>query len=69
MGQDSVVSIATCYELGGPGIESQSGGGTVETGPGAYQASYTVGTGSFQGVMWSGHVANHPTPSCAKKKK
>jgi hypothetical protein len=32
----------------------------------AHPASGTMGTGSFQGVMWLGHSADHPHPSSAK---
>ena len=52
-GRDSSVGIATRYGLDGPGIESQWGArfsAPVQTGPGAYPASCTMGTGSFPGV-------------------
>ena len=48
MGRDSVVGIATRYELDGPGIESRWGARfsvSVQTGPGAHPASYAMGTG------------------------
>jgi len=32
----------------------------VQTGPGAYPASYTMGTGSFLGVKRSGRGVDHP---------
>jgi len=32
----------------------------VQTGPGAYPASYTTGTGSFPGVKRPGRGVNHP---------
>ena len=35
----------------------------VQTGPGAYPASCTVGTGSFSGVKLPGRGADHPPPS------
>jgi hypothetical protein len=50
LGRDSVVGIATCYGLDGPGIESQWGRGfphPSKTSPGAHPASYTMGTGSL----------------------
>ena len=62
MGQVSSVSIATRYGQGGPGIESQWGArfsASVQTGPGAYPASYTMGTGSFLGVNRLGHGVDH----------
>jgi hypothetical protein len=51
--RDSSVGIATCYELDGPGIESRGGGriyATVQTGPGARPASYTMGKRPGRGV-------------------
>ena len=35
----------------------------VQTGPGAYPASFTMGTGSFPGVKRPGRGADHPPPS------
>jgi hypothetical protein len=35
----------------------------VQTGPGAYPASYTMGTGSFPGVKRLGRGADHPPPT------
>ena len=35
----------------------------VQTGPGAYQASCTMGTGSFPGVKRPGRDADHPPAS------
>ena len=35
----------------------------VQTGPGAHPASYTMGTGSFQGVKRPGRGVDHPPPS------
>jgi hypothetical protein len=37
----------------------------VQTGPGAYPASYTMGTGSFPGVQRPGRGADHPPPTSA----
>ena len=42
VGRNSVVGIATRYELDGPEIESTP----VQTGHGAYPASYTLDNGS-----------------------
>jgi hypothetical protein len=50
LGPDSSVGIAIRYGLDGPGIESRWGAkfsAPVHTGPGAYTASYTIGTGSL----------------------
>jgi hypothetical protein len=72
MGRDSVVGIATRYELDGPGIESRWGARfsvPVQTGPGAYPASYTMGTGSLPGVKRSGRGVDHPPPSSAEVKE
>jgi hypothetical protein len=41
----------------------------VQTGPGAHQDSYTVGTGSFPGVKRPGPGVGHPTPSRAEVKE
>ena len=38
----------------------------VQTGPGAYPASCTMGTGSFLGVKRPGRGADHPPPSSAE---
>ena len=35
----------------------------LQTGPGAYRAFCTMGTGSFPGVKRPGRVADHPPPS------
>jgi hypothetical protein len=71
MVRDSAVGIATRYELDGPGIESRWGQDFrhVQTGPGAYPASCTMGTGSFPGVKRPGHSVNHPPPSSADVKE
>ena len=63
MGWDSSVGIATRYGLDGPGIESRWGArfsAPIQTGPAAYPASYTTGTGSFPGVKRPGRCADHP---------
>ena len=42
---------------------------SVQTGPGAHEASYTMGTGSFQGLppgKRPGRGADHPPPSSAE---
>ena len=60
------VSIATRYGLDGPGIESRWGArfsAPLQTSPGAYPASCTMGTGSFPGVKWPGRGDDHPPPS------
>jgi hypothetical protein len=38
----------------------------VKTGPGAYPASCTMGTGSFPGVKRPGRGADHPPPPRAE---
>jgi hypothetical protein len=68
----ALVSTATRYELDGPGIECQwraSLSALVQTGPGAHQASYTIGTGSFPGVKLPGRGIGHPPPSSAEVKE
>jgi len=64
-GPGSIVGIATGYGLDGPGIESQWGARfspPVQTGPGAYAASCTMGTGSFSGVKGGRGVTLAPHP-------
>jgi hypothetical protein len=52
-------------ELDGPGIESRweaRFSAPVQTGPGAYPASCTMGTGSFLGGKVAGAWRSQPTP-------
>ena len=65
VGWNSVVSIVNHYGLDGQGIEFWGGGfsAPVQTSPGACPASCTTGTGSFLGIKWPGHGADHPPPS------
>jgi hypothetical protein len=61
-----------CYGLDGPGIETRweaRCSASVQTGPGAHPASYTMGTGSFQGVKRPGRGVYHPSPSSAEVKE
>ena len=63
--RDSSVGIATGYELDCPGIESRSGASfsaPVQTGSGAYPASYTIGAVSCPGVKRPGRGVDHPPP-------
>jgi hypothetical protein len=41
----------------------------VQTGSGAYPASYTMGTKSFQGVKRPGRGVDHPPPTGAQVKE
>jgi len=41
----------------------------TQTGPEAYPASYTMGTGSFPGVKRTGHGVDHLPPSSAEVKE
>jgi len=71
VGQDSAVSIATCYGLDGPGIESRLGtrfSAPFQTGPGAHPV-YTIGTGSFPGVKRPGLGIDHPPPYSVRVKE
>ena len=64
-GPGSSVGIATGYGLDGLGIESRWGArfsATVQTGPGAYPASCTMGTGPFPGVKSGRGVTLTPHP-------
>jgi hypothetical protein len=71
MGRNSSVSIATGYELDGPGIESRWGEifAIVQSGPGAHPASYTIGTGYCPGLKRTGRAVDHPPPSSAEVKE
>jgi len=63
IGRDSSVGIATRYGLDGPGIESRWGArfsSSFHIGPGVHPASYTMGTGSFQGVKRAGRGVDYP---------
>jgi hypothetical protein len=63
LGRDSAVGIATRYWLYGPGIEYRWGARfslPVQTGPGAYPASYTMGTGGIPGGNATGAWRDHP---------
>ena len=71
MVRDSSVGIATRYGLSGPGFESRRGlrfFASAQTGPGAYPASYTMGTRAFPGVKWPERGVDHPTTSSAEVK-
>jgi len=41
----------------------------AQTGPGAYPASYTMGTEPFSGVKWLGRGIDHPPPSSTEVKE
>ena len=62
-GRDSAAGIATRYALDCTGIKSRCGAGfsaPVQSGPGAYPASCTVGTGSFPGKSgWGVALTTH----------
>ena len=68
-GRDSSADIATRYGLDCTGIEYRWGARfsvSVQTGPGAHPASYTMGTGSCQGVKRPRRGDDHPPPSSAE---
>ena len=72
MSRDSSVSIATCYGLGGTGIESRLGArfsAPFQTNRGAHPASYTMGTRSFPRVKRPGRRVDHLLPSSAEVKE
>jgi len=65
VGRDSSVGIATGYGLDDPGIESRweaRFSEPVQTSPGAYPASCTMGTGSFPGIKSGRGVTLTPHP-------
>ena len=59
--------------VGRSGSRIPVGGGTisvpVQTGPGDHQAPYTIGIGSFPGVMRPGRGFDHPPPSSTQVKE
>jgi hypothetical protein len=66
MGRDSSVGIGTGYRLDGRGDRNPVGSkfsAPVQTGPGAYPTSCTMGSGSFPEVKGSGRGGDHPPPS------
>ena len=68
VGRDSAVGIATLYGLDGPWDRIPVGARfftPVRTGPGAYPASYTMGTVSFLGIKRPRRDADYPPPSPA----
>jgi len=68
-GQDSSVGMATGWTVRG---SNSRGGEIFRTHPdcsGAHPASYTMGTGSFQGVKQLGRGIDHPPPSSAEVKE
>jgi len=60
MGRDSSVGIAILYGLDGRIPVGARFSATFQTGPGAHQAPYTMGTGSFPGVKRTGRGVDHP---------
>ena len=69
--QDSSVGIATRYGLDVRGSNSAGAkfSAPVQTGPGANQASYIMGTESFSGVKRPGLGVEHPPHLAARLKK
>ena len=64
MGRDSSVGIAIELRAGRSGDRIPVGArfsAPVQTGPGAYLDSCTMGTGSFPGVKWPGRGADPPS--------
>jgi len=64
-GPSSSVGIVTGYGLDGPGIESRWGtrfSASVQPGPEAHPASWTMGNGSFPGVNRGRGVTLTPHP-------
>ena len=72
MGEDGVVAISAHYRLDSLGIESWWAvrfSTPVQTGPGAYPVSCTMGTKSYLGVKQPWHGVYHPPPSSAEVKE
>jgi hypothetical protein len=72
VGRDSLVDIATWYGPNSPEFEFRWGEifCAVQTGHGAYPASYTMGIGSLsRGVKRPGRGVNHPSSSSTEVKE
>ena len=72
LGQDSSISIATRLRTGRSGNQIPvvaRFSAPVHTGYGAHPASYTMGSGSFQGVKCPGRGVDHPPPYSAQVKE
>jgi hypothetical protein len=68
----SAVSIATRYELDGPGIESRWGArfsAPVQSGPEVRPTCYTMGIGFLSRGVKRGRDFDHPHPSSTKVKE
>ena len=71
MGRDSSVGIATTLRAGRSVDRTRWGArysATIQTGPGAYTAAYTMGTGSFPRVKRTRRGVDHPPTSIAEVK-
>jgi hypothetical protein len=67
VGRDSSVGIETRYgDRIRVGVKFSA---SVQTGPGAHPASYTMGTGSFPGAKRPGRGVDHPPHQAPKLKK
>jgi hypothetical protein len=72
VGQDSSVSIVTCYTLDVLYVQIPVAvrfSAPVQTGPWAHSPSYTMGTGSFPGVKRAGRGVDHPPHLALRLKK
>jgi len=68
VGLDSSVGLATRYGLDGPRIESRRGE-IFRAGLGAHPPSYTMSTGSFPGLIRTGHGFDYPSHLAPRLKK
>ena len=68
MAQDSAVGIATVRSGDRIPVGARFSA-PVQTGPGVYPASYTMGTGSFPGVKRPGRGADHLPPSKCRRQE
>jgi hypothetical protein len=69
VGRESSVGIANSYELEGRIQVGARFSATVQTGPGAHPASYTIGAGFFSRVKQSERCVGHPPLSSAEAKE
>ena len=71
-GRDTSVGIATELRNGRSGDRIPVGVrffAPFQTGPGTHPASYTMGTGYFPGVKWTGRGFDHPPHLAPRLKK
>jgi hypothetical protein len=62
-------NLATGWTVRGSNPDGDKIFRTLQTGPVAHPASYTVGTGTFLAVKWTGRGLHHPPTSSVEVKE